>query len=100
MVDDGVEVAKRAVIEALVREKGEATAERLLYAYRLLAERFRSVGELLEFIREHLLDEVDVEEHEYYPFRGGSEKWYKLRLRDARSDESMKALSRVWMARG
>ena len=100
MVDDGVEVAKRAVIEALVREKGEATADRLLYAYRLLAERFRSVGELLAFIREHLLDEVDVEEHEYYPFRGDSERWYRLRLRDVRSEESVKALSPERMASG
>jgi len=81
MVDDGVELAKRAVIEALVREKGEATAERLLYAYRLLAERFRSVGELLAFAEEHLSDEVEVEEHEYYPFRGDSEKAIYLKLR-------------------
>ena len=81
MVDDVVELAKRAVIEALVREKGEATAERLLYAYRLLAERFRSVGELLAFAEEHLSDEVEVEEHEYYPFRGDSEKAIYLKLR-------------------
>jgi len=81
MVDDGVELAKRAVIEALVREEAEATAERLLYAYRLLAERFRNVGELLAFTEEHLSDQVEVEEHEYYPFRGDSEKAIYLKLR-------------------
>jgi len=79
MVDDGIELAKKAVIEALVREEGEATADRLLYAYRLLAERFRSVGELLAFAEEHLSDQV--EEHEYYPFRGSSEKAIYLKLR-------------------
>ena len=43
MVDDGVKLAKRTVIQALTREKGEATADRLLYAYRLLAERFKDI---------------------------------------------------------
>ena len=51
----------------------------MLYAYRLLAERVRNVKELLEFIREHLLDVVDVEEHEYYPYR--AERFLRKMLR-------------------
>ena len=76
-----VERVKEILVRALVEEEGSATAERLLYAYQELRSRFRSVGELLAFAEEHLSDEVEVEEHEYYPFRGDSEKAIYLKLR-------------------
>jgi len=49
-----VESVKVVVVEALRKEEGVATAERLLYAYHRLKERFRNVEELLEFVEENL----------------------------------------------
>jgi len=77
-----VESVKVALVEALKREEGVATAERLLYAYHRLRERFRSVEELLEFVEENLLDEVEVEEHRHYPYRDDVEKTVYLRLKN------------------
>ena len=77
-----VESVKVAVVEALKREEGVATAERLLYAYHRLRERFRSVEELLKFVEENLLDEVEVREHRHYPYRDDVEKTVYLRLKN------------------
>jgi len=46
-------------IEIEVKEEGVATAERLLYAYHRLKERFRNVKELLKFVEENLDGWVD-----------------------------------------
>jgi len=77
-----VESVKVALVEALKREEGVATAERLLYAYHRLRERFRSVEELLEFVEENLVDEVEVGEHRHYPYRDDVEKTVYLRLKN------------------
>jgi len=77
-----VESVKVAVVEALRKEKGMATAERLLYAYHRLKERFRNVEELLKFVEENLVDEVEVRERKYYPYRDDVEKVIYLRLKN------------------
>jgi len=81
MSGDAEEI-KMVIVEALRREEGVATAERLLYAYHRLRERFRSVEELLEFVEENLLDEVEVREHRHYPYRDDVEKTVYLRLKN------------------
>jgi len=55
---EGIEDVKMTIVEALIREEGEATAERMLYAYHKIKERFRNVEELLEFVEENLTDKV------------------------------------------
>ena len=77
-----VESVKVVVVEALRREEGVATAERLLYAYHRLRERFRNVEELLEFVEENLAGEVEVREHKHYPYRDDVEKVILLRLKN------------------
>ena len=77
-----VESVKVAVVEALRKEEGVATAERLLYAYHRLKERFRNVEELLEFVRENLAGEVEVREHKHYPYRDDVERVVLLRLKN------------------
>jgi len=77
-----VESVKVAVVEALRKEEGVATAERLLYAYHRLKERFRSVEELLKFVKENLMDEVEVREHKHYPYRDDVERVVLLRLKN------------------
>ena len=78
MSGDAEEI-KMVIVEALRREEGVATAERLLYAYHRLRERFRNVEELLEFVEENLAGEVEVREHKHYPYRDDVEKVILLR---------------------
>jgi len=59
-MSEGIEDVKMTIVEALIREEGEATAERMLYAYHKIKERFRNVEELLEFVEENLTDKVEV----------------------------------------
>ena len=72
----------KVVVEALRKEEGVATAERLLYAYHRLKESFRSVEELLKFVKENLMDEVEVREHKHYPYRDDVERVVLLRLKN------------------
>ncbi|MCD6593664.1 hypothetical protein J7L00_06245 [Candidatus Bathyarchaeota archaeon] len=76
------ERVKVALVEALRKEEGVATAERLLYAYHRLKERFRNVEELLEFVEENLAGEVEVREHRHYPYRDDVERVVLLRLKN------------------
>ncbi len=82
-----VESVKVALVEALRKEEGVATAERLLYAYHRLKERFRNVEELLEFVEENLADEVEVREHKHYPYRDDVERVVLLRLKNPQKGE-------------
>ena len=77
-----VESVKVVVVEALRKEEGVATAERLLYAYHRLKERFRNVEELLKFVKENLMDEVEVREYKHYPYRDDVERVVLLRLKN------------------
>jgi len=45
-----VKEIKIVIVEALIKEEGEVTAERMLYAYHRIRERFRNVEELLELL--------------------------------------------------
>ena len=78
----GIENIKMMIIEALTKEEGEATAERTLYAYHRIRERFRDVEELLEFVKENLGDEVEVRQFKRYPYRDDVETVNLLRLRN------------------
>ena len=71
----------RIIVEALRREGGEATADRLIYAYIGIKERFRSSRELIEFVKESLADEVEVIEEILYPYRDDVERAIFLRLK-------------------
>ena len=82
-----VESVKVVVVEALRKEEGVATAERLLYAYHRLKERFRNVEELLKFVKENLVDEVEVREHKHYPYRDDVGKVIYLRLKNPSKEE-------------
>ena len=86
MSGDAEEV-KMAIVEALRKEEGEATAERMLYAYYKLKTRFRSVRELIEFVKENLVDEVEVREHKHYPYRDDVGKVIYLRLKNPSEGE-------------
>ena len=77
-----VESVKTTIIQALVKEEGEATAERMLYAYHKIKERFRNVKELLKFIEENLADKVEIRTFKHYPFRDDVEPVFLLRLRN------------------
>ena len=77
-----VESVKATIIQALVKEEGEATAERMLYAYHRIKERFRNVGELLKFVEENLAGEVEVRSFKHYPFRDDIETVILLRLKN------------------
>ena len=77
-----VESVKTTIIEALVKEEGEATAERMLYAFHRIKERFRSVEELIEFVEENLAGEVEVRRFKHYPYRDDVEPVILLRLRN------------------
>jgi len=69
------------IVDALRREGGEATADRLIYAYIKIKERFRNSGELIEFVKENLGDEVEVIEEILYPYRDDVERAILLRLK-------------------
>jgi len=69
------------IVEALRREGGEATADRLIYAYIRIRERFRNSRELIEFVKESLADEVEVIEEILYPYRDDVERAIFLRLK-------------------
>jgi len=47
-----VESVKMTIIEALMKEEGEATAERMLYAYHKINEKFRDVERFVKFVEE------------------------------------------------
>ena len=82
-----VESVKVAIVEGLKKEEGEATAERMLYAYYKLKTRFRNVRELIEFVEENLVDEVEVREHRLYPYRDDLGKVILLRLKNPPEEE-------------
>ena len=71
----------RIIVEALRREGGEATADRLIYAYIGIRERFRDSRELIEFVKKDLADEVEVVEEVLYPYRDDVERAIFLRLK-------------------
>ena len=71
----------RVIVDALRREGGEATADRLIYAYIRIRERFRNSRGLIEFVKESLADEVEVIEEILYPYRDDVERAIFLRLK-------------------
>ena len=91
-----VESVKTTIIQALVKEEGEVTAERMLYAYHSIKERFRNVEELLEFVKENLGDEVEVRQFKRYPYRDDVETVFLLRLRNPpKRGEAKRVLTRA-----
>jgi len=56
---------KNVIIEALRKEGGVATGDRLIYAYIRIKERFRNSRELIGFVKENLADQVEVIEECY-----------------------------------
>ena len=78
---------KMAVVEALRKEEREATAERMLYAYHRLKERFRSVKQLMESIEENLVNGVKVREHKHHPYKDDMGKAIYLRLKNTSEEE-------------
>ena len=78
----GIEDVKIAIIEALIKEEGEATAERMLYAYHEINERFRDVERLVKFVEENLADEVEVRRFKHYPYRDDIETVILLKLKN------------------
>jgi len=78
---------KMAVVEALRKEEREATAERMLYAYHRLKERFRSVKQFMEFVEENLVNGIKVREHKHYPYRNDMGKAIYLRLKNTSEEE-------------
>ena len=86
---------KNVIIEALRKEGGVATGDRLLYAYIRIRERFRNSKELIEFVKENLADEVEVIEEILYPYRDDVEKAIFLRLKGfPRDGEAMTVFNR------
>jgi len=91
-----VESVKATIIQALIKEEGEATAERMLYAYHSIKERFRSVEELIEFVEENLAGKVEVRRFKHYPFRDDVETVVLLRLRNPpKKSEATTVLTRA-----
>jgi len=85
---------KRVIIEALRKEGGVATGDRLIYAYIRIKERFRNSRELIGFVKENLADEVEVIEEILYPYRDDVEKAIFLRLRGFPDGEAMTVFNR------
>jgi len=86
---------KRVIVEALRKEGGVATGDRLIYAYIRIRERFRNSKELIGFVKENLADQVEVVEEILYPYRDDVEKAVFLRLRDfPRDGEAMTVFNR------
>jgi len=95
-----VESVKATIIQALIKEEGEATAERMLYAYHRIKERFRNVKELIKFIEENLTDKVEVRSFKHYPFRDDVEPVVLLRLRNPpKKGEATTVLTRAKLSR-
>jgi len=85
---------KNVIIEALRKEGGVATGDRLLYAYIRIKERFRNSRELIGFVKENLADQVEVIEEVLYPYRDDVEKAIFLRLRGFPDGEAMTVFNR------
>ena len=86
---------KRVIVEALRKEGGVATGDRLIYAYIRIKERFRNSRELIGFVKENLADEVEVVEEILYPYRDDVERAIFLRLRGfPRDGEAMTVFNR------
>jgi len=95
LMADEAEGVRRVIVEALRREGGEATADRLIYAYIGIRERFRNSGELIEFVKKNLADEVEVIEETLYPYRDDVERAIFLRLKGMGKARLVRIVRRV-----